>query len=44
VPQSPLARLDTVETRLKATVDSLKAVRPAPNNFYALLNDEQKAI
>jgi hypothetical protein len=43
VPQSPLARLDTVETRLKATADSLKAVRPALNNFYALLNDEQKA-
>jgi hypothetical protein len=43
VPQSPAARLDTVETRLKATADAIKAVRPALENFYAALNDEQKA-
>ena len=43
VPQSPLARLDTVETRLKATADAIQSVRPALENFYASLNDEQKA-
>jgi hypothetical protein len=43
VPQSPVARLDTVETRLKATADAIQSVRPALENFYASLNDEQKA-
>ncbi len=43
VPQSPVARLDTVETRLKAMADAIGSVRPALENFYAALNDEQKA-
>jgi hypothetical protein len=43
VPQSLVARLDTVETRLKAAADATKSVRPALENFYASLNDEQKA-
>ena len=43
IPLSPAARLDTVEMRLKTMADAIKAVRPALENFYASLNDEQKA-
>ena len=43
VPQSPVARLDAIETQLKATEDAIRAVRPALENFYASLSDEQKA-
>ena len=43
VPLSPVARLDTVEARLEAMADAIKSVRPALENFYGSLNDEQKA-
>jgi hypothetical protein len=43
VPNSPVARLDMVETRLTAMADAIKSVRPNLQNFYASLNDEQKA-
>jgi hypothetical protein len=43
VPQSPVARVDTVETRLTAMADAIKSVRPDLQNFYASLSDEQKA-
>ena len=43
IPLLPVARLDAVETRLKAMADAIKSVRPALENFYASLNDEQKA-
>jgi hypothetical protein len=43
VAKSPMARLDTVETQLKAMADALEAVRPNLKNFYASLSDEQKA-
>ncbi|HEV2625045.1 MAG TPA: Spy/CpxP family protein refolding chaperone, partial [Xanthobacteraceae bacterium] len=43
VPLSPVARVDTVETRLNAMADAIKSVRPDLNNFYASLSDEQKA-
>ena len=43
VPLSPVARVDTVETRLSAMADAIKSVRPDLQNFYASLNDEQKA-
>ena len=43
VPKSPVARLDTVETRLGAMVGAIEAVRPNLKNFYASLSDEQKA-
>jgi hypothetical protein len=43
VPKSPVARLDTVETRLTAMADAIKSVRPDLQNFYASLTDEQKA-
>ena len=42
-PQSPMARLDAIETQLKAMGDAIKAVRPALENFYVSLSDEQKA-
>jgi hypothetical protein len=43
VPLSPVARVDTVTTRVKAVADAIKSIRPALENFYASLNDEQKA-
>jgi hypothetical protein len=43
VPKLPVARVDTVETRLTAMADALKSVRPDLQNFYASLSDEQKA-
>ena len=43
VPKSPVARVDTVETRLTAMADAIKSVRPGLQNFYASLSDEQKA-
>jgi hypothetical protein len=42
-PRSPVARLDTVEARLNAMVDAIRAVRPSLTNFYASLSDDQKA-
>jgi hypothetical protein len=42
-PKSPVARVDTVETRLTAMADAIKSVRPDLQNFYASLSDEQKA-
>ena len=43
MPQTPVARLDAVKARLSAMVDALKTIRPKLEDFYALLNDEQKA-
>ena len=43
VPLSPVARVDMVATRLRAVADAIKSIRPALENFYASLNDEQKA-
>jgi hypothetical protein len=43
IPQSPAARLDAVKARLSAMVDALNIVRPKLKDFYASLNDEQKA-
>jgi LTXXQ motif family protein len=43
VPKSPVARLDTVETRLSVLADAIKAVRPNLSSFYASLSDDQKA-
>jgi len=43
VPQTPVARLDAVKTRLKAMVEAMKIIRPRLEAFYASLNDEQKA-
>jgi LTXXQ motif family protein len=43
VPQSPLARLETVETRFKAMAHAMDSFGPALVNFYTSLSDEQKA-
>jgi LTXXQ motif family protein len=43
VPNSPVARVETVEARLSAMADAIKSVRPDLQNFYASLTDEQKA-
>jgi hypothetical protein len=43
MPQTPAARLDAAKTRLGAMVDAMKTVRPKLEEFYASLNDEQKA-
>jgi hypothetical protein len=43
VPLSPVAQVDTVATRLRAMADAIKSIRPALENFYTSLNDEQKA-
>jgi len=42
-PRSPVTRLDTIETRLSAIADAIKAIRPDLKNFYASLSDEQRA-
>jgi hypothetical protein len=43
VPLSPMARVDTATTGLRAVADAIKSIRPALDNFSASLNDEQKA-
>jgi hypothetical protein len=43
VPLSPVARVDTVASRLRAMAEAIKSIRPALENFYASLSDEQKA-
>jgi hypothetical protein len=43
VPKSPVARLDTIETRVSAIAEAIKAIRPDLKNFYASLSDEQRA-
>jgi hypothetical protein len=43
MPQSPVARLDAVKTRLNGMVDAMKTIRPKLADFYASLSDEQKA-
>ena len=43
VPKSPVARLDTVGTRLSTMADAIKSVRPNLQTFYASLSDDQKA-
>ena len=43
VPQTPVARLDAVKTRLQAMVDAMNTIEPKLQAFYASLSDEQKA-
>jgi hypothetical protein len=43
VPQTPVARVDAVKTRLDAMVAAMKTIRPKLADFYASLSDEQKA-
>jgi LTXXQ motif family protein len=43
VPKSLVARLETIETRVRAIAEAIKAIRPNLKNFYASLSDEQRA-
>ncbi len=43
IPQDPIGRFDAVAKRLDAMSAAIKTVRPALENFYASLTDEQKA-
>jgi hypothetical protein len=43
VPLTPVGRLDVMKQRLDAMIQSANAVRPALEDFYAALTDEQKA-
>ena len=43
VPKSLAARLKTIETRVRAIAEAIKAIRPNLKNFYASLSDEQRA-
>ena len=39
---APPDRLATADTRLDAMLDAIKLVKPALDDFYAMLSDEQK--
>jgi LTXXQ motif family protein len=43
IPQTPVGRLDVMQKRVEAMIDAANTVRPALDEFYASLNDEQKA-
>jgi hypothetical protein len=43
VPMTPVGRLEVMKQRLDAMIASANAVRPALEDFYASLTDEQKA-
>jgi hypothetical protein len=40
---SPIERLDRTQAQLEASLEALKAVRPAAEKFYASLSDDQKS-
>jgi hypothetical protein len=41
--QTPVGRLEVMQKRLEAMIEAANAVRPALEDFYASLSDEQKA-
>jgi LTXXQ motif family protein len=43
VPMTPVGRLEAMKQRLDAMIQAANTVRPALEDFYAALNDEQKA-
>jgi hypothetical protein len=43
IPKDPVVRFDTAAKRLDAMSEAIKTVRPALDNFYASLTDQQKA-
>ena len=43
VPMTPVGRLEVMKQRLDAMIAAANAVRPALEDFYASLTDEQKA-
>jgi hypothetical protein len=42
-PATPTGRLDAMEQRLEAMLEAVRTVKPALDDFYASLTDEQKA-
>jgi hypothetical protein len=42
-PVTPTGRLEAMERRLEAMLEAVRTVRPALDDFYASLTDEQKA-
>jgi hypothetical protein len=43
IPQTPVGRLDVMQKRVEAMIGAANIVRPALEEFYASLSDEQKA-
>jgi hypothetical protein len=43
IPSTPVGRLEVMQQRLEAMIEAANTVRPALEDFYASLNDEQKA-
>jgi len=43
IPQTPVGRLDVMQKRVEAMLNAANTVRPALEEFYTSLNDEQKA-
>jgi LTXXQ motif family protein len=41
--QTPVGRLDVMHDRLAAMLNAAKTLQPVLNDFYASLNNEQKA-
>ena len=42
-PETPMARLNAMNSRLAAMVQAIKTIRPVLGSFYTSLSDEQKA-
>ena len=43
IPQTPVGRIEVMQTRIEAMMEAAKTVLPPLDEFYASLNDEQKA-
>jgi hypothetical protein len=43
IPQTPVGRLDVMQKRVEAMIDAANIVRPALEELYTSLSDEQKA-
>ena len=43
-PVSPNERLAATQSRIEAMIEAAKAIQPALEDFYAALNDQQKAL
>jgi hypothetical protein len=43
IPKTPVGRLDVMQKRVEAMIDAANIVRPALEEFYTSLTDEQKA-
>jgi hypothetical protein len=43
MPQTPVARLDAIKTRLQAMIAAMNTIKPKLAGFYDSLSDDQKA-